>query len=346
MTTPRRPSAAPDTVLVTGGAGYIGSHVAHTLTAAGRGVVVLDDLSLGRPERVRGLTLLRLDLTDPGTPARLAAALREHRVGSVIHLAGHKRVAESVVRPLQYAEQNVTGLLRLLRALADGEVRTVVFSSSAAVYGDVTAGRVTEGHPPRPVNPYGRSKLAGEWLLADFARATGSRTIALRYFNVAGTQDGVLADRSTENLVSATVAALRAGRSPVVNGTDYPTADGTCVRDFVHVQDLAEAHVRALDALWAGADVPPALNLGTGVGTSVRDVVARLCELAGRPGAWAEAGRRSGDPAAVVADVTLARDTLGWTASRGPTEILQSAWLHRPDADLGGGAETRQRDRA
>lgn len=314
------------TVLVTGGAGYIGSHVVQALRRAGRPVLVVDDLSGGDAARVDGVPILRLDLAEQGSAPRIAAAAREHDVALVVHLAARKRVDESLRRPLWYSEQNVTGLLVLLRALADVDVRGFLFSSSAAVYGVTGDAPVTEQDPTSPVNPYGRTKLIGEQLLRDVSRATGLRTVSLRYFNVAGAGDPALADRGTGNLVTMTVDALRHGRTPEVFGTDYPTPDGTCVRDFVHVQDVADAHVAALDGLDRGDTLPDVLNVGTGQGASVLQVVEHLCAAAGRPGGWVARPRRAGDPPAVVADASRIHEVLGWHASRRLDEMLSSAW--------------------
>ena len=313
------------TIMVTGGAGYIGAHVVTALASAGRSVVVVDDLSSGRREAVPEVPLVRLDLADPGCVPALVTAAQEHGVTAVVHLAAKKKVDESVARPLWYAEQNVAGLVHLLRAMDQAQVRQVVFSSSAAVYGSTGPDPVDERQPTVPVNPYGRTKLIGEWLLRDAARAHGMRTVALRYFNVAGALRPQLADHGTGNLVTATVAALRRGDDPVVYGTDYDTPDGTCVRDFVHVQDIAEAHLAALAGLEAGT-VPAVLNVGTGRGTSVAEVVDRLTALAGRPGCARTLGRRAGDPPSVVADVGAIAAHLGWRARHDVDDMLTSAW--------------------
>ncbi|MBU4214638.1 MAG: UDP-glucose 4-epimerase GalE [Actinobacteria bacterium] len=314
------------TVMVTGGAGYIGSHVVTALLAAGRTVLVVDDLSTGRRESIPDVPLVRLDLADPDCVPELTDAARAHGVRAAVHLAAKKRVDESVALPLRYYEQNVGGLTHLLRALVAAQVRDVVFSSSAAVYGSTGPDPVTEQHPTAPVNPYGRTKLIGEWLLQDCARAHGLRTVALRYFNVAGAAQRRLADHGTGNLVTATVAALRRADAPQVFGNDYDTPDGTCVRDFVHVQDVAEAHLAALDGLASGTPPPPVLNVGTGRGTSVAQVVERLSDLAGRPGCARFEGRRAGDPPAVVACVDLIGDRLGWHARHSLDDMLLSAW--------------------
>lgn len=318
-------------MLVTGGAGYIGAHVVAALRSAGRRVLVVDDLSTGVASRVDAVPLVRLDLADPGCIGTLTEAIRQHHVSAVVHLAAKKSVPESVRRPLWYARQNVGGMEHLLHAVvAEPAVRAVVFSSSAAVYGSTGALAVTEDEPTEPVNPYGQTKLAGEWLLRDVASTHDVRTVALRYFNVAGAAAPLLADGGVDNLVTATIATLRRGRSPRVFGSDYPTPDGTCVRDFVAVQDVAQAHLAALRRLESDEPVSVALNVGTGTGTSVDQVVTRLSALADKRRDTVRAPsyepRRSGDPASVVAAVERIHAELGWTAQQGLDAMLLSAW--------------------
>lgn len=312
------------TVLVTGGAGYIGAHVVHALTASGRRVVVLDDLSTGRADRVPGTDLTRVDLAEPGAVDVVAALCRRAGVTAAVHLAARKRVDESVARPDWYREQNVGGTEHLLAGLAQAGVDRLVLSSTAAVYGSPASGTVDEDAPTEPVNPYGETKLACERLVRD---APGLRSVALRYFNVAGAASPLLRDDTEANLVTIVLARLARGQAPVVLGTDYPTADGTCVRDFVHVADVADAHLSALAALEAPAG--PAhrvLNVGTGRGASVREVVRRLVALDGSDTPVAEGPRRQGDPAEVVADVRRISADLGWTARHDLDAILRSAW--------------------
>ncbi|MFF1528359.1 UDP-glucose 4-epimerase GalE [Cellulomonas sp. NPDC058312] len=322
------------TVLVTGGAGYIGTHVVRLLRAAGRDVVVVDDLSSGRAERVAGTELVRLDVAGPGAVRALGDVVRRRGVSAVVHLAARKRVDESVAQPLRYYRENIEGFAAVLAACTEHGVRSVVFSSSAAVYGDVAGGLVGEDAPTRPVNPYGRSKLVGEWLLRDVA-ATGSlRGTALRYFNVAGAGWPDLGDPAVTNLVTLVLDAVRHGRAPRVLGTDFPTPDGSGVRDYVHVLDLARAHVAALDGLaGAGTDagaalVPPfrALNVGTGVGTSVLAVIRGLSAAMGVPVVPELVDRRPGDPAEVVADPRAIEAALGWRAVEPLDATLASAW--------------------
>jgi UDP-glucose 4-epimerase len=308
--------------LVTGGAGYIGAHTVRALRARGDAVVVLDDLSSGLTGRVDpDVPLVRASVLDEEA---VAAAITGHRVDGVMHFAARKSVPESVARPLHYWRENVDGLRAVLGACARTGVERVVYSSSAAVYGATTGAAVAEDAPCVPVNPYGTTKLVGEWMLADVHRATGLRYVALRYFNVAGARDARLADRGQANLVPIALDAVARGEGPTVFGADYDTPDGSCVRDFVHVDDLADAHVAASALL----DAPAAetFNVGVGRGYSVLEVVAAIARVAGRPVEPLIAERRPGDPAAVVADVTRIRERLGWTARHDLDDIVASAW--------------------
>lgn len=308
--------------LVTGGAGYIGGHTVRALRARGDAVVVLDDLSTGLDERLDDdVPLVRASVLDTDV---IAATLAEHRLDGVMHFAARKSVPESVERPLHYWHENVEGLRSVLDACARAGVERFVYSSSAAVYGATTGAAVTEDSPTVPVNPYGTTKLAGEWLLADVHRATGLRYVALRYFNVAGARDPRLADRGQANLVPIALEAVARGEAPTVFGTDYDTPDGSCVRDFVHVDDLADAHVAATALL----DGPCAetLNVGVGRGFSVLEVMATVARVADRPVEPAVVARRPGDPAAVVADVTRIGERLGWRARHDLDDIVASAW--------------------
>lgn len=310
-------------VVVTGGAGYIGAHVVRLLLTRGDDVLVVDDLSTGDPARVAGARLVTADIAAPGAVEELTAAMTG--ADALVHLAARKQVGESVERPLWYAEQNIGGTIAVLRAAEAAGVARAVFSSSAAVYGDVAGGAVTERAATEPVNPYGRTKLAGEWLVRDAARAWGLRQVSLRYFNVAGAGEAALGDPAVLNLVTIVLDRWARGEPVVVHGTDYPTPDGSAVRDYVHVADLAEAHLAALDAL-AGPDLAAdVLNIGTGRGTSVLEMVAALAEASGGAGAVQHGPRRAGDPARVVADPTLAQEVLGWQASRDVAEIARSA---------------------
>ena len=313
-----------DTWLVAGGAGYIGAHVVRSLQASGLGAVVLDDLSTGSRDRVR-VPFVHGDIGDVDL---VIDTLRRHRITGVIHLAADKQVAESMREPLAYYRRNVVNLVQLLTAMDRAEVARLVFSSSAAVYGMVEAALVAEDHPTRPINPYGETKLVGEWLIRDQARATGLRFAALRYFNVAGTAAPELADLGRTNLIPMVFDALGRGEQPVIFGSDYPTPDGTCVRDFIHVEDLADAHVAAIATL----DSPAAaqvLNVGCGRGYSVREVIETVAEVAGLNIEPRLAEPRPGDPATVVADTTAISTALGWRPRHDLREMVRSAWQAR-----------------
>lgn len=311
-------------ILITGGSGYIGSHIARQLAERGDDPVIVDDLVTGQPDRVAGLPLHRLDLAHPDAPGKLATILRDEGVSAVIHLAARKQAGESVERPLWYHQQNGAGLAAVLSASVAAGVRDVVFSSSAAVYGDAS-GEVTETSLVAPVNPYGQTKLTGEWLTAATARAEGLRAVSLRYFNVAGAQWADLADTARLNLVPMVLDRVRSGQPAQIFGDDYATIDGTCVRDFVHVADVADAHLAVLDALPTQSTPHRVYNVGTGVGSTVRQVVDGIrSRLPGSPDPVV-LPRRPGDPAAVVADVSLIELELGWRAQYGLDEILDSA---------------------
>jgi UDP-glucose 4-epimerase len=312
--------------LVTGGAGYIGAHVVAAMRAAGEDVVVLDDLSSGDERRIAGTPLVVGSTLDRAT---VESALREHAVHGVVHLAAKKAVEESVREPLLYYRENVEGLRVLLEAVTATGVESFVFSSSAAVYGEPDVDRVVEDTECRPVNPYGRTKLIGEQLVADVATASGLRFANLRYFNVAGCAAPALADRGVSNLVPMVFQRLDERQSPLIFGADYPTPDGTCVRDFIHVADIASAHVAAGRALSDGSVTELVANIGRGEGVSVREMIATIREVAGATEAWAEPvvrARRAGDPARVVASDETLRQTLGWQAQLSVRDMVTSAW--------------------
>lgn len=315
------------TWLVTGGAGYIGSHVVRALRAGGFDVVVLDDLSSGHAEFVPDdVAFVRAGI---GETATVTAALREHAVIGVVHLAGFKYAGESVRRPLHTYEQNVNGTVSLLRAMADAGTRAIVFSSSAAVYGTPHVDVVTEETPTAPESPYGETKLIGEWLIASQARATDLRHTSLRYFNVVGSGDPALRDTSPHNLVPLVLDAVAEGRVPQINGTDYPTPDGTCVRDYLHVADLADAHVAAARALADGRPLERVYNLGSGDGVSVREIMTAMADVTGIPFEPEVAPRRPGDPARIVASGELAARDLGWRMTHTLRDMVATAWEAR-----------------
>ncbi len=312
------------TWLVTGGAGYIGAHVARALEDKGLPVVVLDDLSSGHRSFVRaGTTFVDGSVTDPAT---VRAALAEHGCTGVVHLAGFKYAGVSVDRPLHTYEQNVTGMQVLLAATAELGIEQLVFSSSAAVYGTPDVDLVTEVTPCRPESPYGESKLVSEWLVKDVARVTGLRHTSLRYFNVVGSGAPDLFDTSPHNLFPLVLKALTEGRTPVVRGTDYPTPDGSCVRDYVHVSDVADAHVQAARALQAGRPLEPVYNLGGGSGVSVLEIMAAMARVTGVDFVPEVAPRRPGDPARIVASGELAARDLDWAGRRSLDDCVRSAW--------------------
>jgi UDP-glucose 4-epimerase len=312
------------TWLVTGGAGYIGAHVARALEDKGIDVVVLDDLSSGHRGFVRpGTTFVDGSMTDPVT---VRAALTDHACTGVIHLAGFKYAGVSVERPLHTYEQNVTGMQVLLAAMVDLGVDQLVFSSSAAVYGTPEVDLVTEATVGRPESPYGESKLISEWLIKDVAKISDLRHTSLRYFNVVGSGAPDLFDTSPHNLFPLVLKALTEGRTPVVRGTDYPTPDGSCVRDYVHVSDVADAHVQAALALQSRRPLEPVYNLGSGAGVSVLEIMAAMARVTGVDFVPEIAPRRPGDPARIVASGELAARDLDWAGRRSLDECVRSAW--------------------
>jgi UDP-glucose 4-epimerase len=321
------------TWLVTGGAGYIGAHVVRAFTGAGIGVVALDDLSSGHrgfvPEEV---PFVEATILDRDT---VAEALRTHGVTGVVHVAGFKYAGVSVQRPLHTYEQNVTGTVSLLSTMEEVGVDKVVFSSSAATYGTPESEVVTEQSPTRPESPYGESKLIGEWLLRDQGVATGLRHTSLRYFNVVGSGSPELYDTSPHNLFPLVIEALIAGRTPRINGTDYDTPDGTCVRDYVHVADLAHSHVAAARALAEGRPLERIYNLGSGHGASVRQIMETMADVTGIAFEPEIGPRRPGDPDRIVASGELAARDLEWQMRHTLREMAASAWEARTRAEQG-----------
>lgn len=313
-------------VLVTGGAGYIGSVIVDQLVGRGSSVVVLDDLSTGHRAAVaRGAAFVQGGV---GNRELVEAVLEREQVDAIVHLAAFALVPESVAQPQKYVTNNVTAARVLLEAAGRARVRRFVFSSSCAVYGHPAAIPITEDAPQEPVNPYGETKRDFERLLAAYAPAHAMEVVSLRYFNAAGATESRGEDHEPETHLIPNVLAAAMGKWPAVDvfGTDYPTADGTAVRDYVHVADIADAHVRALNVSLDGR-APVALNLGTGTGRSVREVVDAARRVTGRAVPTHERPRRLGDPAALVAAVGRAADVLDWRASRSSLEeILESAW--------------------
>ncbi|MEV1044144.1 UDP-glucose 4-epimerase GalE [Streptomyces sp. NPDC049916] len=321
------------TWLITGGAGYIGAHVARTMAGAGERVVVLDDRSSGVVERLpRTVTLVEGSASDP---ALLARVLSEHAVSGVVHLAAKKQVGESVEKPLLYYRENVAGLAVLLEAVVAAGVRRFLFSSSAAVYGVPDVDLITEETPCAPINPYGETKLAGEWLVRAAGRAHGISTACLRYFNVAGAAAPELADTGIFNIVPMMFDRLTRGEAPRIFGDDYPTPDGTCVRDYIHVADLAEAHLAVARRL-TERDGDLTVNVGRGEGVSVRELAEVIGEVTGLGPEPVVGARRAGDAPRAVASAALIGEELGWAARRGVREMVESAWegwlLRHPDA--------------
>ncbi|MFM8926977.1 MAG: UDP-glucose 4-epimerase GalE [Rhodoluna sp.] len=314
-------------ILVTGGAGYIGSHVIRALKASARDAIALDDMSLGLRARVKDVELVELDLAADNATEKLSQILKDQKINGVIHLAARKSVAESVARPEYYYQQNVVSVINLLEAMKLAGVNRLVFSSSAAAYGSPDIAQVTEDYPCQPINPYGETKLIGEWLISNAEKAWGLDAVALRYFNVAGTGSAELADTSIANLIPIALDAIANKRAVQVFGSDWPTKDGSCVRDYVHVSDLADSHVAALDYLDRDVREHMVFNVGTGKGSSVLEVIQIMKEVLGEDFAVELTDRRPGDPAALAADVTRIQEVLGWKAQFNLRDIIESAFI-------------------
>jgi UDP-glucose 4-epimerase len=311
-----------ETILVTGGAGYIGSHVVRQLREAGESVVVLDDLSTGFREAVLDATLV---VGQVGDEALVERVLAEHAVGTVMHFAARTIVPESVADPLRYYGNNTAQTRSLLERCVKAGVRHFVFSSTAAVYGIPGDGRVREDSPTQPINPYGSSKLMSEWMLRDLDAIGALRHVVLRYFNVAGSDPQARIGQSTKNAtllfkVACEVALGRRAQLSVF-GSDYPTPDGTGVRDYIHVEDLAAAHLQALHYLRRGG-ASTTLNCGYGHGYSVREVIAAVERAHGAPLAVVEQPRRAGDPPSLVADASRAGEVLGWSPRYDDIDVI------------------------
>lgn len=314
-------------ILVTGGAGYIGSHMVKRLLAEGMAVTVADDLSNGRPEAVQGARLAVGDIGDAGF---IGACMAEARPDAVIHFAGFIEVGASVVDPARFYRNNVSASLVLLDAMRAHGVERLIFSSTAAIFGQPHYSPIDEAHPCAPINPYGRSKWMLEQVLEDYARAYGLRATCLRYFNAAGADpDGALGEcHEPETHLVPLVLQVASGRRReiAIFGDDYDTPDGTCIRDYIHVEDLCDAHLRALRRLADGAD-GQAFNLGNGQGFSVREVIEAARRVTGHPIPAAIHPRRAGDPPRLVADATRAREVLGWTPRHADLDtIIGHAW--------------------
>jgi UDP-glucose 4-epimerase len=319
------------TWLVTGGAGYIGAHVVRSLGEQGLSVVVLDDLSTGDASRV-DVPLVRASMLDREAIDR---TLAEHEVQGVVHIAAKKQVGESVGDPYYYYRQNVLGQLTLMEAMRDADIRRFVFSSSAATYGAPDTAVVEEKSHLEPESPYGQTKVIGEWLAVDAEPAYGVRSVCLRYFNVAGAATPELGDPEALNLIPMVFKRLTAGQRPLLFGDDYPTPDGTCIRDYIHVADIATAHVAAARHLTEDGE-SLRLNIGRGEGASVREVLTMIAEVTGLDTTPEVVARRPGDPPRTVAAADSIRDRLGWTAEHDLREMVQSAWdgwlLRHPEA--------------
>jgi UDP-glucose-4-epimerase GalE len=320
------------TVLVTGGAGYIGSHTVRLLASQGRDVVVLDSLEHGDKSRLGSVPLFQGDINDERIIEKIC---RKHDITDVVHFAAYKAVGESMDQPLRYYNNNVAGTIALVRSLLSNGVNRIVFSSSAAVYGNPESVPVTEESALRPESVYAETKSVVERFLSS-CDAIGLRSVSLRYFNAAGASaDASIGEdwSMSQNLVPLVMKAILGFSGPLnVFGNDYPTPDGTCIRDYIHVDDLADAHVKALDYLSTGGK-SLACNVGTGKGTSVLDVLNLAEQVSGRKVQYNIVGRRSGDPVSVYADPTLIRALLGWKATRDVRDIISSAWnWHERDA--------------
>lgn len=313
-------------ILVTGGAGYIGSHTVRRLVADGRRVVVVDTLERGFRQSIPGVALVEASIADV---TAVADACARHGVEQAVHFAAYKDVGESMRYPTRYWHNNVADTATLIDTLLANGVDQVVFSSSCSVNGTPDQVPVTEDAPIRPESVYAATKAMVEQMLHFYGVTNGLRSIALRYFNAAGASaDGQFGEHwaHSQNLIPVAMKAMMGRRPPLeVFGDDYPTPDGTCVRDYIHVDDLADAHIKALDHLAAGG-ATSALNVGTGTGTSVLEVLNACKEVTGVAVPHTIAARRPGDPAATYADPTRVRATLGWSAKLGLTEIIQSAW--------------------
>ena len=323
-------SSATLPILVTGGAGYIGSHTVRLLASHGRRIVVLDNLVYGHEQAIvdPGVELV---VGEVGDQALVRSLFAKHGFGAVVHFAAYTYVGESVTNPLKYYQNNTAEPIKLLQVMEEFGCKVFVFSSTCATYGTPERLPLTETNSQNPINPYGRSKLMVEWILADCDRAWGLRSACLRYFNASGcSPDGKIGeDHNPEtHLIPRAMMAVTGEIDHLeVFGTDYATPDGTCIRDYIHVEDLADAHARALDHLADGGS-SVRCNLGTGVGVSVKEIITAVEEVSGQTVPVKIAARRSGDPDSLVADPSLAKQLLGWEATRKDVrDMVRPAWL-------------------
>lgn len=313
-------------VLVAGGAGYIGAHVVHLLLQRSQRVVVVDDLSYGDASRIGDAKLVKLDVAEEGAKEVLLETMIDEDVTTVIHFAARKQVGESVQKPLWYYQQNIGGLVNMLAAMKEANVRQMVFSSSAAVYGQPPVEVVSEDEPCHPINPYGETKLIGEWIMADCQKAWGLKWAGLRYFNVAGAGSDDLGDPAILNLVPMVFDRLAKGDTPKIFGDNYPTPDGTCIRDYIHVQDLAQAHLAAMKYLEGEEQAYHVFNVGTGKGTSVKEIVDTIAQVTGIDFTAEVVEPRAGDPAQLIGNANRINEVLHWHAQHDVRSIIESAW--------------------
>ena len=309
-------------ILVVGGAGYIGAHVAYLLQENGHGIRIYDDFSNGLKSRIEGKFS---DVVIGDVLDRQALISACEGIDAVIHLAAKKAVGESVDNPLKYYENNVGGTLNLLAAMSLKGVKKIVFSSTAAVYAPSDKLSITEDDLTEPLSPYGQTKLVSEKLISAVAKAENLSAISLRYFNVVGALRDEFADNSKDNLVPKVFAALKAGKNPEIYGSDYPTKDGSCIRDYIHISDLAKAHLVALEKVFS-TKVDEIYNVGSGSGYSVTEMINQIAESIGKAIAPTLSPRRPGDTAQLIASIAKIEKALGWKPERSLKEMIDSAW--------------------
>ena len=311
------------TWLVTGGAGYIGAHVVKSLLENDFKVVIVDDLSTGLARKVpSNVVFEKIDIAETN---KLAQIMKSNKVEGVIHLAAKKAVGESMINPSLYFKENIGGFISLLEAMSQADVKRIVYSSSAAVYGTPTENKVTEKSATNPESPYGETKLVGEWLLKADEKARQIQWIALRYFNVVGAANPELGDTGVNNLVPMAFRALSNNQRPQVFGGDYATQDGSCIRDYIHVSDLADSHLIAAQKL-LNENYCGIINIGRGQGFSVKQVMDTISEVLGKNINYEVVDRRPGDPAQTIADVSKAKSDLNWEAKNDLKSMVSSAW--------------------